>query len=169
MTDVRVLGNDALAAALEEAGFAVERLDARGEREGPLLVVAEGEGDFVCAAAVPPWHLLAMLAGWGGPGMPAAYAAETAGAASPIMPMDGGVFDVAYVLPHLARFYTLVCTDTEIATAPLQAAAGIAGMPLTVLDVRLDMPARLTLVRADRRVCWWGDALPDDLAGFVGV
>jgi 2-polyprenyl-6-methoxyphenol hydroxylase-like FAD-dependent oxidoreductase len=63
--------------------------------------------------------------------------------------------------------FTLLRRDRSIDAAPLQAAAGRRGVPLTVLDV--DGPAArglydhgLVLSRPDQHVAWRGDALPSD-------
>lgn len=61
--------------------------------------------------------------------------------------------------------FTLVCSDPAIDLAPLEAAAGAAGVPLKV--VQLEDPAvialyerPLVLVRPDGHVCWRGAELP---------
>jgi hypothetical protein len=171
MIDVLVPDNPRLAAALAAAGWQVS--ESPEDRDAArILVTPDGEPaaqTLVCAAAEPPWHLLAMLEGWAGPGLAAAYAAEQAGAPSPIILSAGPPARLAAMPPLAGQFYTLICTDPAIATAPLQAQAGIAGMPLTVLDVAAPMPDRLTLLRADGLIAWRGDGLPADLAGLVSV
>jgi 2-polyprenyl-6-methoxyphenol hydroxylase-like FAD-dependent oxidoreductase len=68
--------------------------------------------------------------------------------------------------------FTLLRFDSSADTAPLQAAAQLKGVPLTVLDV--DAPAarglyghRLLLSRPDQHVAWRGDALPSDSLALI--
>jgi 2-polyprenyl-6-methoxyphenol hydroxylase-like FAD-dependent oxidoreductase len=68
--------------------------------------------------------------------------------------------------------FTLLRFDRSADAAPLQAAAQLKGVPLTVLDV--DGPAarglyghRLLLSRPDQHVAWRGDALPSDPLALI--
>jgi 2-polyprenyl-6-methoxyphenol hydroxylase-like FAD-dependent oxidoreductase len=68
--------------------------------------------------------------------------------------------------------FTLLRFDRSADAAPLQAAAQLKGVPLTVLDV--DAPAarglyghRLLLSRPDQHVAWRGDALPSDSLALI--
>jgi hypothetical protein len=68
--------------------------------------------------------------------------------------------------------YTLLRFDARVDVAPLRAAAGARGVPLTVLDVdRALAPAvyrhALALCRADQHVAWRGDRVPADPARLV--
>ena len=68
--------------------------------------------------------------------------------------------------------FTLLRFDSSADAAPLQAAAQLKGVPLTVLDVH--GPAarglyghRLLLSRPDQHVAWRGDALPSDSLALI--
>ena len=63
--------------------------------------------------------------------------------------------------------FTLLCSDEQLDTAPLEQAAQQLGMPLTVLKLpelrqQSDYSHRLTLSRPDQHVAWRGQQLPVD-------
>ena len=65
--------------------------------------------------------------------------------------------------------YTLLRFDPSVPTEAMAAAAGVRGVPLTVLDVAQLQPygEKLVLSRPDQHVAWRGDALPTDVLGLV--
>ncbi len=69
--------------------------------------------------------------------------------------------------------FTLLATGGGAPEAgPMLAAAGAAGVPLRILEVREPHLARLyekrfVLVRADQHVCWRGDAMPRDCPAVI--
>jgi hypothetical protein len=141
------------------------------------------------AAGLLAWQLAALLGGWGGEAMRAAYAVEQSGARSPLIAQDAGpdtptapgraLPEVALhagrsLHAELGRGFTLICTDPTIATAPLQAQAGIRSVPLTVLDISPDrlgaaFAEKLVLVRPDRIIAWRGDTLPANPAALIDL
>ncbi|WP_327751873.1 FAD-dependent monooxygenase [Sphingobium sp. SJ10-10] len=75
---------------------------------------------------------------------------------------------------HFGTGFCLLVLCAEVDTAPLEAAADDAGLPLKVwrldnADVRAQYDRKLTLIRPDQHVAWRGDALPDDCRHLVDV
>lgn len=73
----------------------------------------------------------------------------------------------------LGLFFTLVALD-DTDTAPIEAAAKAAGLPLAVLrlnqpDLRPIYERSLLLVRPDQHVAWRGDAAPADAAALIAL
>jgi hypothetical protein len=68
--------------------------------------------------------------------------------------------------------FTLLRLDANLDVAPLEAAARVRGVPLSVLDIQRQGAAevythRLVLSRPDQHVAWRGDGLPDDPAVLI--
>jgi 2-polyprenyl-6-methoxyphenol hydroxylase-like FAD-dependent oxidoreductase len=65
--------------------------------------------------------------------------------------------------------YTLLRFDPSVPTDALTHAAAGRGVPLSVLDIKPQLPYRekLVLSRPDQHVAWRGDALPNDVMGLV--
>jgi hypothetical protein len=81
--------------------------------------------------------------------------------------------DGSSLYDHFGSGFTLLATAGADATgiAAVRAAAGNAGVPLTVLEPREAMLADLyqapyTLIRPDQHVAWRGAALPQDMAAL---
>ncbi|WP_051481594.1 FAD-dependent oxidoreductase [Paraburkholderia nodosa] len=77
-------------------------------------------------------------------------------------------------LDLFGRAFVLVRFDRAIETAPLEAAARAAGLPLKVEDIDDAQVHRLyeralVLVRPDGHVAWRADALPDDVQTLVDI
>lgn len=75
---------------------------------------------------------------------------------------------------HFGDGFCLLALDASAETAPLEAAAAEAGLPLKVwrLDhegVRAAYDRALTLIRPDQHVAWRGDALPEDCGQLIDI
>jgi 2-polyprenyl-6-methoxyphenol hydroxylase-like FAD-dependent oxidoreductase len=79
------------------------------------------------------------------------------------------------LIDRFGQYFTLLCIGpTPPDTAPLQAAAARAGVPLTVCEIEhADAPSlyerRLALIRPDHHICWRGDDLPQDADGLIAT
>jgi hypothetical protein len=79
------------------------------------------------------------------------------------LPDGGSLYDA------MGPDFTLLRFDRAADAAPLQRAARLRGVPLSVLDLEPAEPYRTKLVlsRPDQHVAWRGDALPDDPLALI--
>ncbi len=75
---------------------------------------------------------------------------------------------------RMGRYFTLLRIGAAPDTAPLQAAARKAGVPLAVLDVTRPEAAalygrKLALIRPDQHIAWRGDELPRDPDALIAT
>jgi len=92
------------------------------------------------------------------------------GARAPHVWLDDG----SSLYDHLGTEFALLRLDPEADTAPLEAAAAAAGMPLEVFEPEPDgltdlYEAKLALIRPDHHVAWRGGAAPADAAVVIDV
>ena len=81
--------------------------------------------------------------------------------------------DGSSLYDHFGPGYTLLRVDPAVAVQPLLDAAAQAGVPVKLLDIPAGTPLpaayrhALVLCRTDQHVAWRGDAVPQDLEGWL--
>lgn len=96
------------------------------------------------------------------------------GGRAPHLWIDGGRSAGHSLFDRLGRYFTLLRLDRSAETAPLEAAARRASVPLALLDVEAPRARelygrKLVLVRPDQHIAWRGDELPRDVDRLIAT